>query len=139
MGARAWASVVSQNALGPHIDTRGATKEVAPTIIEVYPGATARALRESGERYKKNASARRPLLEHAQKMFNVDFNGKLDTLISSGEDSNSTDAFLAALTAAIYLADCRGESLAGWHIRRPDRSEIADAAVEGWIFFPIRK
>jgi hypothetical protein len=137
MGARAWADIVARHGLASRIDTAGTPFANPPTVIEVYPGATARVLGQP--KYKKSEVTRRALVGHVATLFNVDLDGRLDAIIGKGEDSDETDAFLAAITGAIYLADCQGADLASaaWSIRRPSESEMEAAAREGWIFFPI--
>lgn len=150
MGARAWTALVAQHALGPRIDTSGAMSAEPPTLIEVYPGASARALggpskakrSEAETSYKGNGAVRRRLVERVGALFSVDLGPHLDEIVSEGEDSDETDAFLAAVTGAIYLADCNGSSLAaaGWRVRRPGLPKEAEAAArEGWIFYPVRR
>lgn len=149
MGARAWAALVATHAFAKHIDTLGKLCADSPTVIEIYPGASARVFGrpieqeppEAEPSYKGSDMIRGRLVAHVASLFSVDLNGSLDQLVSKGEDSDKTDAFLAAITAAIYFADCQGTSLAhtGWRIRRPRvPNEIEAAASEGWIFFPIR-
>jgi hypothetical protein len=149
MGARAWAVLVATNALGCRIDTVGTLRAEAPTVIEVYPGASARVLGEPIEReapgerpsYKKSDVTRRRLVTHVASAFAVDIIESTDEIVGKGEGSDRTDAFLAAITAAIYLADCQGTTLArtGWTIRRPQAPhEIEAAESEGWIYFPVR-
>ena len=60
MGARAWAEVVAHHGLGPRIDTIGTMFANPPSVIEVYPGATARVLGQP--RYKKSEATRRTLV-----------------------------------------------------------------------------
>ena len=149
MGVRAWTALVVEHALGARIDVTGTPSAHLPAIIEVYPGASARVLGRPSEQeqpeeepsYKKNDAARRRLVERVASLFSVDLGAKLDQIVSVGEDSDEADALLAAVTGAIYLADCNACTLAGaaWRIRRPKApSEVEEAGREGWIFFPVR-
>jgi hypothetical protein len=63
-----------------------------------------------------------------------------DEVVSQSNDSDETDAFLAAVTAAIYLASVGDIAPTNrWAIRRPSMGdELDDARREGWIFFPVR-
>ena len=131
MGARAWAELLSTHGLARRVDVRGTLCPDAPTVIEVYPGASARAFLMSPEAeppeaepsYKSNPDVRRRLVESIATTFYIDLNGYLERIVSRPERSDETDAFLAAITAAVYFADCTGSVLADspWRIRRPKR------------------
>jgi hypothetical protein len=120
----------------------------APTLIEVYPGASAIAFRgpttaspERPSSYKQSEAARRQLVEHVLSLFGIHAAGHLDVLVGEGARSDATDAFLAVVTAAVYLAERSGVTLAqsGWRVRSPQSAEEKELAVsEGWIFFPLR-
>jgi predicted nuclease with RNAse H fold len=149
MGARAWADVVANHALGERIDAVGELHAKTPTVIEIYPGASALAFgRPTSEKpeedvssYKKSDVVRRRLITHVASLFHVDLGGNLEQIVSKSEDSDETDAFLAAVTAAIHLADCKGATLAsaGWRVRPPRTPNETELALcEGWIFFPLR-
>jgi hypothetical protein len=92
--------------------------------------------------YKKDDAVRRRLVERVGARFSVDLGPHLDEIVGKGEHSDEADAFLAAVTGAIYLADCNASTLAGagWRVRRPSLpKEVEAAAREGWIFFPVRR
>ena len=148
MGARAWAALIAREAFGDRIDVLGVVRGKAPTLIEVYPGASAIAFGEpttaspkKPPSYKPSETARRQLVEHVVSLFGIDAAGYLDVLVGKGARSDATDAFLAVVTAAIYLAERSGATLAqsGWRVRSPHSAEEKELAVsEGWIFFPLR-
>ena len=64
----------------------------------------------------------------------------LDQIVSTGKDSDQTDAFMAAITALIYAHTVgSGAGIGGWKVRCPrSDEEREDALREGWIFFPVR-
>jgi hypothetical protein len=150
MGTRAWTELVAKHGLAPRIDVLGgAAAPDRPAIIEVYPGAAAKVFAASMTRlepvsaepsYKKDRATREKLVRHVGATFGVDFGQWLDAVVSRDDHADPTDAFLAALTAAIYLASRNDESgpLSGWRVRCPRTPEEQTAARrEGWIFFPV--
>ena len=148
LGTRAWLDCVSDVGLHRRIDVVGEDDSSPPSIIEVYPGATAVQLWAgnrlgSAEReasYKSDGAARRRLVEHVGRVFAVDFGMWLDQIVSTGEDSDQTDAFMAAITALIHAHTVgSGAGIGGWKARCPrSAEEREDALREGWIFFPVR-
>jgi predicted nuclease with RNAse H fold len=143
MGARLWASLVVKGGLWERIDVEGCLQADGPTIVEVYPGASALTLGKGRPAvadeasYKRDANTRRNLLRHIAPLVNVDIGGWEDDIVSRGGDSDETDAFLAAVTGAVYLSDLGNLGVCPrWRIRRPGPEELEAARTEGWIFFP---
>lgn len=134
---RSWASVVHAKQATDRVDVGQ-----APTrpIIEVYPGASlvvfARRYELELEHYKKDWAIRRTLVRRVASLFGVEGpNELIASLAGTGnDDSDPTDAFIAALTAVAYL-----ERLAGWDVRRPRDEELIAAQTEGWIYFPTMR
>lgn len=134
MGAWAWARIVHKDGLDRWVDLGTSDPSPSPSIIEVYPAASAIAL---VEREKPGAQVLALLVDR----FELDVDGHQEALLRRRDE---LDALLAAMTAAIHLGHVRGSLLrdkAGnaWDVRRPKTPEERTAAsAEGWIFFPER-
>lgn len=144
MGARSWTALISKSDLAAQVDVEGKPKERIPTLIEVYPGATAIALGRDRQRladeesYKSDPATRRALVKHVASAIGVSLGRFEDEIVSQGKDSDETDAFLAAVTGRIYAASQVGSlPKLPWTVRCPRTADEMEAArVEGWIFFP---
>ena len=140
LSARAWADIVYREGLGGRIDV-GQYDNISsnPGVIEVYPAATLTSLaqRNGGEfdGYKKNKEKRSKLLNTILRQFKIECDNQFKARLAGNgeEDDDKTDAFLAALTALMYLGKVKG-----WTVRKPSGEEERNVALkEGWIFFPI--
>lgn len=136
LSAFAWARLVAEHELHERIDLgAGRLGSVGPSIIEVYPAATLAAVVQSNDvvikGYKTDNEIRSALLESLLAQFNVECSDEnVVALVSSGEDSDRFDAFVAALTAAAYAGAL------GLDVVHPSAEQIDAALREGWIFFP---
>jgi predicted nuclease with RNAse H fold len=146
MGARSWTALLTRPELSKRVSVDGSVLTDLRTLIEVYPGASAvvlggeRSVIAADESYKSDANTRRKLVRHIASACGVNLARYEDEVVSQAKDSDETDAFLAAVTAAIYLSTVAGIAPTnGWTIRRPRMGdEVDDARREGWIFFPVR-
>lgn len=138
LAARSWVCLVHQAALGGQVDCGlPEPPRLRPPVIEVYPGAALAAIcgarpaiRSDG--YKKDATARRELLDALVTEFRLDLNGKRDVVIGTGLRCDAFDALVAALTTAIYAG-----MVTGWSICRPGAGiDLNILRKEGWIYFP---
>jgi hypothetical protein len=136
LGAFAWAKLVAKHGFRAQIDCgAGPSSRTWPTIIEVYPAATLTALSASGRleiaSYKSDEGVRASLLVALCDRFRIECSpSDLETLASSGDDSDKTDAFVAALTTAMYAGSLKPG------VARPSENQRDTARREGWIFFP---
>lgn len=142
---RSWTEfVVSQNLSGRIVAGGGRLPKTAgASVIEVYPGASLIAFAQgaSGKErrlvtdgYKADQAIRRTLLAGLFEQFVLTDTKQIDAIAgATDEESDRTDAFLAALTAIAYLG-----KLPNWDVRRPRQNEDEDAKTEGWIFFPVK-
>ncbi len=126
-------------ALGDRIDPgTGWPRSGRPVLIEVYPGATLAAFYPKGhevrtEQYKTSREARGRLLGQVLTRFQLQCDQTVHARLvgTTDSDADAMDAVIAGLTALVYLG-----RVPGWRARRPTIHEAADAAREGWIFFP---
>lgn len=144
MGARCWAGILASQRLWAQVDLDGNRRGDGPAIVEVYPGATlvalgrTRAVAADEDSYKKDSATRRRVVRHVASLLQVDLSTHEDEIVSDGNDSDRTDAFLAAITAGLYqVCKNHGAAWRGWRVRHPTLSELEDARTEGWIFFPV--
>ncbi len=135
LGALHWAQIVHDHRLKKQIvvEQRPSNPDELPMLIEVYPGASIRALRCQEETtYKSNAAARRQLVRSILDRFQIECDQvQFDRIVSTGKEDHATDALIAAITALMFLGE-----IPGWRTYTPDQSQLQDARQEGWIFFP---
>lgn len=155
LGARLWASLVAKKKLWKRIDVGRCKERPSSPIIEVYPKATLQALNRNDPGvkvtgYKKTKGIpdanpkyispgtamrnRRDLIERLDDRFKIAIDDDKKTkVVGTLNETHEIDAFLAALTAFMYLG-----VIEGWTVRKPrSGSEQKAASREGWIYFPM--
>jgi len=150
ISSRAWAELLGKHGLGSRIDTgveepepepdpdaEPKAEREKPAIIEIYPGATLRAIFPKDHPvntlgYRQDADARQRVLLSLLEHFHITATAAHMVQLQ-GKAADTADALIAALTGLMYL-----QPVEGWSVRRPTTEQQDDAAKEGWVFFPQR-
>ncbi|MFT3709655.1 MAG: DUF429 domain-containing protein [Archangium sp.] len=132
--SRSWMQVLASSNASARVDV-GQRSSRHGAIFEVYPAATLLLVaNESFEtaKFKTSRIVRRKALAAIRKRFAISSRFELEG--DTDKDSHVADAFLAALTTAIYAG-----AIAGWTVMTPNAEQRAVAMSEGWIFLPERR
>ncbi|MCK4720820.1 hypothetical protein KAU08_09180, partial [bacterium] len=138
--AHSWVHVVSGGDFKGQFDLGIKEPLDNPSIIEVYPAATLKALTQGYgpglyDESLKDEIAREKIINTLADRFKIEIgNDMKKEIISTGKRDHSIDALVAAITCLMYKG-----LINNWNLRYPESHEEVHAAKhEGWIFFPVR-
>lgn len=138
--AHAWVDVVSRGGFKGQFELGIKEPLEYPSIIEVYPAATRKALTlEYGhgrfDQNLKDEKAREKIITNLAYYFAIEISDEMKkAIISTGKKDHCVDALVAAITCLMYKG-----LIKNWEVRYPkSQIELQGAEHEGWIFFPVR-